>query len=97
MVNLLVSPWICADSDYLGNKIKLSFFFDDNSNFKSPGMTGTRDPGCVYTKATIGDTQGDGIILNFSDGDFNLSVEELSSMGLNSIYDITDSQFTLSK
>lgn len=98
MAERLISPWGFQDCDFLSNKINIDVFFDTN-NFSliDPGITGHRDAECVYTRIIIGPTDGTGVTIEIPAGDFSFSAQEMNNKGIFLIYDIIDSQFTLSK
>lgn len=90
------SPWQYEAADYAGRKVRVNVFFNTNTlAIINPGLTGTRDTGCVYANVQIGRDTG---IKTFAipEGNFTVTPNQLSNQGFNTIDDVVNSNFTLS-
>lgn len=95
----LTSPQVWADGDYLGRKITISMFFNENTHAMT-GVTVVRDPGCLYRTIYCGvgeDGSPDTTTRQFSVpfGETNVSKGQLSSNGIDTIEDMLGVSFTV--
>ena len=93
----MLSPWHYEDGDYLGRMVAVDVFFDDVTHaIIAPGLTGTRDAGCLYATVIIG-TPGSGTekVFPIPEGPFAVSRQQLSNQGFDTIESIISGNFTL--
>lgn len=89
------SPWQYDTADSEGRRVHVDIHFDTTTlAIINPGLEGTRDVGCLYTKIQIGRTTG---IKTFDipEGAFSVTRQQLSNQGFSTITDVTDANFTL--
>lgn len=91
------SPYHWEDADYLGRKVSIDIFFN-NSTFAiiNPGLTGTRDVGCLYSQVIFGQP-GSGTEKTFAipEGNFSVGRAQLANQGFSNINDVINTNFTL--
>lgn len=101
----LTSPWVWETHDESDRWVRVQVAFNETTHaIVAPGLTGTRDVGCVYTRIIIGpidpetgepDTANGGRAFAIPEGSFAVSRTALANNGYASIDDVTNTQFTL--
>lgn len=100
-----VTFWHWEDTDYAGRTVKFDVSFNTTTKaITNPGLTGTRDAGCVYTRILIGPLNPDtgepidpAGSVPIPEGAFSVSRAQLSQRGYVTIDDISNTQFTLGR
>lgn len=91
------SPWRYETADHMGRYVRIEIAFNVSTRaIVNPGLTGTRDAGCLYTRVIIGRT-GIETTKEFGipEGSFSVSRTQLAGQALTTLDDILGLNFTL--
>lgn len=91
------SPWQYEAADYLGRKVHVDIAFNTSTlAIINPGLTGTRDAGCLYATVIIGmPNSGNEKTFAIPEGSFSVSRAQLAAQGFSTIDDVVNANFTL--
>jgi hypothetical protein len=91
------SPWQASFGDYLDRRVTVQVTFNTSTlAITNPGLSGTRDAGCLYDRVVIGRVEdGTRRVISIPEGNFSVNRTRLSQNGFSLITDITDGGFTL--
>ncbi len=90
------SPWHYETADYQGNRVVVDITFNVITlALTAPGLSGTRDVGCVYDRVVIHPSSPDQTVFLIPEGSFNVTKNRLNQVGFNLITDILNGGFTL--
>lgn len=91
-----VSPWTYRAADYQGRVVTVSIPFNTTTlAIANPGLTGTRDVGCLYDRVIIGRPNGSYKVFPIPTGAFSVTRTQLSNQGFDTIQQVVDAEFTL--
>jgi len=91
------SPLHYETADYQGKRVVVDITFNTTTlALTAPGLTGTRDVGCVYDRVVVhpSDVANEKVFL-IPEGSFSVTKNRLNQVGFNLITDILDGGFTL--
>lgn len=96
MANGPVTSWSMDTADYLGHRITATVAFNAATGaITNPGLTGDRDPECLYDLFIVGrpDT---GAVKTFviPAGSFSVNRQQLSAQGFDTISDVVNANST---
>lgn len=91
------TPWQYSTADHQGRRIEVSVAFNSSTlAIVNPGLTGTREAGCLYDRVVIGRaSNGTQRVIGIPEGAFTVSRQTLAAAGFSTISDITNNGFTL--
>ena len=90
------SPWHYETADYQGLKVKVDIAFNTSTMaIVNPGLSGTRDVGCLYDRVVIGRPDGVQKVFLIPEGAFNVGRAILSNQGYSTIDQVTAGGFTV--
>jgi hypothetical protein len=91
------SPWHWDAGDYLGRTVAVDVFFNTSTRaIINPGLTGTRDVGCLYQSIIIGKPlSGTEKTFPIPEGAFSVGRPQLANNGFATIDDVINANFTL--
>lgn len=91
--------WTMRVSDYLGRAVTFSIPYNpSNLNIINPGLTGSREAGCLFDVLLIGRgrrQQGAVNAVPIPEGDFSATRQQLSAAGFSTIQQVVDSNVTI--
>lgn len=91
-----VSPFTCTFADYLDRKITISIPFNNTSlAIVNPGLSGTRDAGCLFDRVLIGRPDGTLKVFLIPEGGFGVSRQLLANQGFSTIDQVTNANITV--
>jgi hypothetical protein len=91
------SPWTYSTSDANGKRVTVQVPFNNSTlAIVNPGLSGTRDPGCLYDRVLIGRVaDGNQKVWLIPEGDFSVGRAQLANQGFSTIVQLAESGFTL--
>lgn len=91
------SPWQYNTADYLSRRVEVSVTFNTSTlAITNPGLTGTRDPGCLYDRVLIGRAaDGTQKVFPIPEGAFTVGRAQLANQGFSTIDQLAGAGFTL--
>lgn len=93
---LWISPWQAQYGDYLDRKIQVSITFNTTTlAITNPGLTGTRDAGCLYDRVVIGRPDGVQKVFLIPEGSFSVNRAQLANQGFSAIDQVLDANITV--
>lgn len=90
------SPWQYETADYLNRRVAISITFNETTlAITNPGMTGTRDAGCLYDRVLIGEPGAGMKVFLIPEGAFSVGRAQLANQGFSTIDQVAHAGFTL--
>jgi hypothetical protein len=89
------SPWQYDTADNAGRRVHVDIFYNTTTlAIINPGLTGTRDAGCLYATVQIG-RDPDIKTFPIPEGSFSVTRTQLANQGFATIDDVQAANFTL--
>lgn len=89
------SPWQYQTADYLNRRVAVDITFNETTlAITNPGLTGTRDVGCLYDRVLVGEGAAMKVWL-IPVGAFSVGRAQLANQGFSTIDQIGHAGFTL--
>lgn len=91
------TPWQMTFADSNGKRVTVSVPFNESTlAIVAPGLTGNREPGCLYDRCVVGRVEdGTRRVWLIPAGDFGVTRQILANRGFSTIVDISEAGFTL--
>lgn len=89
------SPWQMTVSDYQDRRIAVQIVFNTSTlAIVNPGLSGTRDVGCLYDRVLIGRPDGTMKVFLIPEGNFGVNRQQLANQGFSTIQQVVDANIT---